>query len=257
MTHEQNVALCPENGSFWISLSPARFAPFFDFCFVAFLLLLLSLSLVWLRPLVASWARIFWMCDSTTVDLHNVRVNRFRRLSSLVLLLVLTQPLSCGCSRARPSVNERFGMKATRRLVPPSSFHRSPASFISVLPSSSRLSSGLGRQARIGGWRAICAFRPASHSCISVPDRSVARFSAAAVLPVPPSNHHDGNDDNNDGTMPGPYTPYEYWVRRLYRTNMFNPVKLGLDNMQRLHDALGNPMDDVSQKTTMSIKQGW
>jgi hypothetical protein len=29
-------------------------------------------------------------------------------------------------------------------------------------------------------------------------------------------------------------------------TNLFNPVKLGLENMDRLHEALGRPMDQVS-----------
>jgi dihydrofolate synthase/folylpolyglutamate synthase len=39
------------------------------------------------------------------------------------------------------------------------------------------------------------------------------------------------------------YTPYEKWVRRLYQTNLFNPVKLGLQNMEDLHEAMGRPMD--------------
>jgi dihydrofolate synthase / folylpolyglutamate synthase len=39
------------------------------------------------------------------------------------------------------------------------------------------------------------------------------------------------------------YTDYELWVRRLYATNMFHPVKMGLDNIEALHDALGAPMD--------------
>lgn len=42
------------------------------------------------------------------------------------------------------------------------------------------------------------------------------------------------------------YTGYERWVRRLYATNMFHPVKLGLENMRLLHKLIGNPMDDVS-----------
>ena len=42
------------------------------------------------------------------------------------------------------------------------------------------------------------------------------------------------------------YNDYERWVRRLYATNMFHPVKLGLENMRLLHKLLGNPMDDVS-----------
>ena len=46
-------------------------------------------------------------------------------------------------------------------------------------------------------------------------------------------------DQENDNK----YSEYELWVRRLYATNMFHPVKLGLANMERLHAALGNPMD--------------
>jgi len=43
------------------------------------------------------------------------------------------------------------------------------------------------------------------------------------------------------------YTEYEKWVRRLYATNMFHPVKLGLENMHLLHKLLGNPMDDPNR----------
>jgi hypothetical protein len=50
----------------------------------------------------------------------------------------------------------------------------------------------------------------------------------------------DGSAATND------YTGYEKWVRRLYATNMFHPVKLGLENMHLLHKLMGNPMDDVS-----------
>ena len=42
------------------------------------------------------------------------------------------------------------------------------------------------------------------------------------------------------------FTPYERWVRRLYQTNLFHPVKLGLQNMEVLHEMLGRPMDKVS-----------
>ena len=38
---------------------------------------------------------------------------------------------------------------------------------------------------------------------------------------------------------------YERLVRKLYMTNLFNPVKLGLENMDRLHKVLGSPMDQV------------
>lgn len=41
------------------------------------------------------------------------------------------------------------------------------------------------------------------------------------------------------------WTNYEKLVRKLYMTNLFNPVKLGLENMDQLHKALGSPMDKV------------
>lgn len=44
---------------------------------------------------------------------------------------------------------------------------------------------------------------------------------------------------------------YENWVRKLYMTNMFNPVKLGLENIERLHSLLGNPMDSVRIKVIL------
>ncbi|KAL7554109.1 hypothetical protein ACHAWF_017500 [Thalassiosira exigua] len=43
-----------------------------------------------------------------------------------------------------------------------------------------------------------------------------------------------------------PMSNYERLVRKLYLTNLYNPVKLGLENMGRLHAALGDPMDDPS-----------
>jgi len=36
---------------------------------------------------------------------------------------------------------------------------------------------------------------------------------------------------------------YEVLVRKLYMTNMFNPVKLGLKNMEELHNLMNKPMD--------------
>jgi len=44
------------------------------------------------------------------------------------------------------------------------------------------------------------------------------------------------------------WSNYERLVRKLYMTNLFNPVKLGLENMDRVHKLLGSPMDqpDIS-----------
>merc|ERR1712127_1138991 len=49
------------------------------------------------------------------------------------------------------------------------------------------------------------------------------------------------------------YTAYEKCVRRLYLTNLFHPVKLGLQNMEQLHTALGNPMDQTDQVSVIHI----
>jgi hypothetical protein len=57
----------------------------------------------------------------------------------------------------------------------------------------------------------------------------------ASVTPV---MEMDADADNR-------YTPYEKWVRRLYLTNLFHPVKMGLDNMRTLHQLIGSPMDQV------------
>ena len=47
--------------------------------------------------------------------------------------------------------------------------------------------------------------------------------------------------DQENGRL---FSDYEIWVRRLYATNLFHPVKLGLQNIEELHQALGSPMDD-------------
>ena len=38
---------------------------------------------------------------------------------------------------------------------------------------------------------------------------------------------------------------YELTVRKLYQVNMWHPVKLGLENIERLHGLLGNPMQGM------------
>ena len=49
------------------------------------------------------------------------------------------------------------------------------------------------------------------------------------------------------------YTTYEKCVRRLYLTNLFHPVKLGLQNMEQLHKALGSPMDQTDKVTVIHV----
>ena len=49
---------------------------------------------------------------------------------------------------------------------------------------------------------------------------------------------------NNNGVKEErEWSNYEKLVRKLYMTNLFNPVKLGLENMDKLHKAIGSPMD--------------
>ena len=60
--------------------------------------------------------------------------------------------------------------------------------------------------------------------------------------------------DNDGSNATSEYTGYEKWVRRLYATNMFHPVKLGLENMHMLHKLLGSPMDDVSMRYSSVVQ---
>ena len=48
-------------------------------------------------------------------------------------------------------------------------------------------------------------------------------------------------------------SPYELCVRRLYETNLFHPVKMGLDNIQTLYQALGRPLDHDDDAVVIHI----
>jgi len=78
-----------------------------------------------------------------------------------------------------------------------------------------------------------------SSNCIEAEDdHKGASFAVPAM----------GTGGDNDGsTVAGNHTGYEKWVRRLYATNMFHPVKLGLENMHLLHKLMGKPMDDPNR----------
>ena len=52
-----------------------------------------------------------------------------------------------------------------------------------------------------------------------------------------------GNKATNTDDNPSLHTDYERCVRRLYETNMWHPVKMGLQNIESLYSALGKPMD--------------
>lgn len=77
------------------------------------------------------------------------------------------------------------------------------------------------------------------------------------------SSYPQRNEDNqpqhqaqpllsNDDDESHLWSNYERLVRKLYQTNLFNPVKLGLENMNKLHEILGNPMDQVRHSETES-----
>ena len=53
------------------------------------------------------------------------------------------------------------------------------------------------------------------------------------------------NDPSQQQQEEQSFTPYEQWVRRLYMTNLFHPVKLGLQNIHQLYDALEKPLDSI------------
>merc|ERR1740124_1673716 len=57
-------------------------------------------------------------------------------------------------------------------------------------------------------------------------------------------NQLDNKVKNGPLRHPSGHTMYEQMVRRLYMTNLFHPAKLGLDNIENLHRALGSPMDN-------------
>jgi hypothetical protein len=73
--------------------------------------------------------------------------------------------------------------------------------------------------------------------------RRHARLFATSV-PITMMDEHN-NEAAAAASGEDQCTDYEKWVRRLYMTNMFHPVKMGLTNMRQLHNLLGNPMDDV------------
>ena len=61
------------------------------------------------------------------------------------------------------------------------------------------------------------------------------------------SNHlsSQSSKDSELNVKENNWSNYEKLVRKLYMTNLFNPVKLGLENMNKLHEILGSPMDQV------------
>jgi len=75
---------------------------------------------------------------------------------------------------------------------------------------------------------------------LSTSDETENPYGKSSSFSVPAM----GTDLVEDGSD---YSLYERWVRRLYATNWYHPVKLGLQNMQQLDKLLGNPLDDPNR----------
>lgn len=76
-------------------------------------------------------------------------------------------------------------------------------------------------------------------------EQPIATTSLYAANNLPSSRSYSGYSSTMPDTIENSkYTTYERWVRRIYQTNLFNPVKLGLDNIEDLHKFMGNPMDE-------------
>lgn len=73
-------------------------------------------------------------------------------------------------------------------------------------------------------------------------DKQKTDMSTSATTSKSSFKSTDSSQDSGEKK----YTLYEELIRKLYMTNLFNPVKLGLDNTFALHEAIGSPIDNVS-----------
>lgn len=136
---------------------------------------------------------------------------------------------------------------------------------LSVLRSSSSFPANhatlQGMRARLGALRHLATVHTTTRRSITAfrglgPTNSLQSSSPTTVRycssvpnfpPMPPeTTNNPGASPTGQSNHPPPpgYTPYERWVRRLYMTNLFHPVKLGLQNIEQLHVAMGSPMDN-------------
>jgi len=106
--------------------------------------------------------------------------------------------------------------------------------------------------------RRRCAF-----TCIerlSIPNCEMSYLSPStapslrhfATQPHQTRLRHESTSSNHEE-----WTEYEQLVRKLYMVNMFNPVKLGLENMERLHEAMGRPMDQVGANFAIDLSSAF
>lgn len=93
-------------------------------------------------------------------------------------------------------------------------------------------------------------FSKEQQSSPSTRSSSTASASAVPLDRLPTMTGSVGNDASDLTTNA---SPYEVWVRRLYTTNLFHPVKMGLDNMERLHELMGRCMDEESSVAVVHI----
>jgi hypothetical protein len=74
----------------------------------------------------------------------------------------------------------------------------------------------------------------------SVMDKGIERFTAA----IQQNAGANGTATVTSNDKRSSVSDYEMWVRRLYATNLFHPVKMGLENIQQLHEVRGNSMNE-------------
>ena len=109
--------------------------------------------------------------------------------------------------------------------------NRRPHSFLlasSQLPSATATATATSRQ------YATRLFSSSNMSEVPIVSTSISDNESAATFT--PSSEKDGKQ----------HTLYEELVRKLYMTNLYNPVKLGLENTVKLHEVLGSPLNNVS-----------
>lgn len=127
-------------------------------------------------------------------------------------------------------------------------FQSTPLSFHEMASSGARSTNTLRRAFAhsfiSGGWLTRAVHIPSSSNTHYFL-RSSPSFSlhlSSTMRSFSSSSPTDATN-NNGAKEEREWSNYEKLVRKLYMTNLFNPVKLGLENMDKLHKAIGSPMD--------------
>jgi hypothetical protein len=192
------------------------------------------------------------------------RPSRRKLSAAAALLSALVLTLSCGsCFASLPTSSaaaaaaspRNMWMRLHSSIRSYSAYHsnnkRTPLSFLagcSLHNNANHINSITSPRIHLSGRRSVVAFhstvvpidnKSSPSSDDDSPDTSTTTTGSHQKLP-------QWKDMGRGGDSSRSYTKYEQLVRRLYMTNLFHPVKLGLQNINRLHELLGCPMDNVS-----------